>query len=85
MWGALIGGAGTGLAFALLNERDQPCSGFCFSNSEAFTIGFVFCSVPGILIGAIIGQSRIHIRIGGSHDRYQKQKERIRSFLYDYP
>jgi hypothetical protein len=77
--GALFGGIGGGVVFAISND----CHGFfCLSDSEAFGVGFVLGGLSGAIIGAITGSEKIEIPIGGRHDRYTKQKNKIKEFLY---
>jgi len=72
LYGALAGIAiGAGIGFS--GGDDEDCFLFCLTAKQKAVLGGTLLSVPGALIGGIIGSARIKIPINGNTKNRKKE------------
>ena len=80
--GALTGFVVGGFV-GLVSGDDEP-GWFSFTAEEKAVILGVLGTVPGAIIGGIVGSAKVKIPINGDYEKYKNQKKDIGQFRYLY-
>lgn len=86
--GSFLGAAvgfGTGAIIGASQGDDPPCQYICIfqmTAGEKALFNGTLCTIPGAIIGALIGGIKIKIPINGSIQTFNKNKERLRKYSF---
>jgi hypothetical protein len=56
-----------------------------FTTEEQTLIAGTLLAIPGAIVGAVVGTMKIKVPISGNQDNYIKQKEKLKTYIIEYP
>lgn len=82
LYGALAG-FGSGLILGIVSGDDRPGTVSLSRDQKAIFYGIAF-TLPGAIMGGIIGSRRIKIPIYGNQNNYKSQRAELEKYKYKY-
>ena len=83
LYGALSGFAFGGLIG--LASGDDSGGFISFTAEEKALVLGTMGGITGVIVGAIVGTMKIKIPIEGKHEEYINQKEKLKTYIIEYP
>ena len=80
LYGALAG-FGSGLILGIISGNDPPGTVSLSRDQKGIFYGIAF-TLPGALIGGIIGSSKVNVPINGNQKNYNSQRTKLEKYKY---